>query len=290
MRRFYLIVILLAVATSAFAQEISEKQKQLWEATKANDSAKVSILVREGVDLNFGDEKENRTPLMIAAANGNLELMKLFLEKGAEVDAVDKNGTTAIYYAILRNKPAAVKFLIEKNTDINHKSTTDLTPLMGAARMKRAEIIPILLKAGAKINEQNQSKITALHFAVASGDKETVKAILKGKPDINLKDKRGATPIVTAISRGGYSSYETVPMLLELGANPNDTDSMGWNTLMIAIVKSRKDLLIPLLKAGANPFQKNNRSEDVFDLLKSTKRDGYEQIIRENMLEKYKAK
>lgn len=288
MRKLYLILLIVVFASTVFSQQISEKQKELWEATKANDTAKVLALAGEGVDVNFGDARENRTPLMIAAANGNIELMKLFIEKRTAVDAVDKNGTTAVYYAILRNKPAATELLIEQKTDVNHKSTTGLTPLMGAARFGRAGIIPLLLKAGAKVNEQNESKITALHFAVAGGDEKTVGEILKAKPDIHLKDKRGETPIITALTRGGRSADKTVPMLLELGADPNNTDSMGWNTLMIAVIKGRRDLLVPLLEAGADPFHKNNRGEDVFALLQTTKRDGFEKIIRENMLDKYK--
>lgn len=93
-------------------------------------------LVARGADIN----KTGWTPLHYAATSGNLELIRLFLEKSAYIDAESPNGTTPLMMAAHYGTPEAVKLLIEEGADPGLKNQLGLSAIDFAWRANRKEV------------------------------------------------------------------------------------------------------------------------------------------------------
>ena len=73
-------------------------------------------------------DNESRTPLYWATRNGHINMMRLLLEKGANVNALDKDGRTHLHWAV-DDKHDVMKLFLEKGAYVNAQDTTGLTPL-----------------------------------------------------------------------------------------------------------------------------------------------------------------
>ena len=109
----------------------------------------VEILVSRGASVNSRD-CYNHTPLMEAAGVENLEVLKYLVDRGSVVDAFDKGGCTALFYAASRrNSVSAIRFLVSKGASITHHSELGYTALHFAAFQGNVEAVKELLTLGA---------------------------------------------------------------------------------------------------------------------------------------------
>ena len=107
-------------------------------------------LLENGHNLNSKDSY-GRTPLSWAAENGHEAVVKLLLEKGAELETKDKDyGQTPLSYAASRGHEALVKLLLEKGAELKTKSNNGQTPLSYAAENGHEAVVKLLLEKGAK--------------------------------------------------------------------------------------------------------------------------------------------
>ena len=88
--------------------------------------------------------------LIDAARKGDINRIKKLLDKGADVNAKDKDGETALMAAALRGHTEIVQFLLNKGADVNAKRNDGTTALMAAAREGHTETVRILKQAGGK--------------------------------------------------------------------------------------------------------------------------------------------
>lgn len=137
-----------------------EKVKSLVDAALNGDSALVTKLISEGVNVN-AVVADGRNALMQAAFNGHLNIMNMLVNARAEVDVKDNFGRTPLIYASTGFFPEAIKFLLDNGAEVN---TVD-----------------------------KQEKFSALMFAAAEGHAEVVKILLENDVDPTLKDKDGET-------------------------------------------------------------------------------------------------
>jgi ankyrin repeat protein len=122
----------------------------LIEAAQAGDTAKVKKLLEQGADVNAKDEYGG-TALMWAAGKGHTEMVNALIDAGADVNAKMKGGWTALMFAAEEGYTGIVEILIGKGADVNVKGTfTGLTALMLAAEEGHTEIVDLLKQAGAK--------------------------------------------------------------------------------------------------------------------------------------------
>lgn len=140
--------------------------EQLIEAIKAGDAAQADQLLAGGADANARDEF-GATALMLAAHNGQLELVEALLAHGAEVDAKDELGWTALmkacYNADLdRGFAEIITRLVAAGADANNKIGYGIRPLMLAAGYGEAAVCEALLAGGADVLARNDGGLTAL--------------------------------------------------------------------------------------------------------------------------------
>jgi ankyrin repeat protein len=132
-----------------------------------DEISKVRFLLEMGIDVDSVDEDKNTALIRILLEKPHiikhrlLEMIRLFIQMRANINAKNKSGDTALMVAI------------DENHDI--------------------EIINELLKHYPDINIQNNDRQTALMLAVQNNNIEIIKELLKRNPDITLKDKNGFT-------------------------------------------------------------------------------------------------
>lgn len=104
--------------------------------------------------------KEARTPMYLAAMNGNTEMMKVLIANGDNINQFNPyNRHTLMHLAVIKNNLKLLDFLITNNMDANALDGSKFTPLQCAAMQKKpsAEIAMALIKAGADVNAGNPS-------------------------------------------------------------------------------------------------------------------------------------
>lgn len=108
----------------------------------------------------------DETPLMMASLRGSIEWATQLLDRGA---AINRSGWTPLHYAASGPQTALVKLLLDRGADINALSPNRSTPLMMAARYGASESAELLLSRGADAKAHNDRDLTAAAFARAAG-------------------------------------------------------------------------------------------------------------------------
>jgi hypothetical protein len=137
-------------------------------------------LLENGHDLNSKDSY-GRTPLSYAAENGHEAVVKLLLEKGAELETKDKDyGQTPLSWAAENGHEAVVKLLLEKGAELETKSNNGRTPLSWAAARGHEAVVKLLLEKGAELETKDKDYgQTPLSWAAARGHEAVVKLLLE---------------------------------------------------------------------------------------------------------------
>lgn len=174
-----------------------DDQSPLYMAIVHGDYDSVTTLVSKfnadieaKVSSNF-----DRSLLQIAIQEKKDIIIQYLINKGANVNNVDAHGSTPLIEAVAEQNIELCKLLIDNGAEVNVFRNIDLaSPLHISAQIGNFEIMQLLLQSGATVNNQNQQDKTALHLACASGNSKCVKLLLESKAKRNIKDCNGKTP------------------------------------------------------------------------------------------------
>ncbi|XP_047530472.1 serine/threonine-protein phosphatase 6 regulatory ankyrin repeat subunit B [Vanessa atalanta] len=191
---------------------------------------------------------KKQTPLHLAAASGQIEVCKLLLELGANIDATDELGQKPIHAAAQNNYSEVVQLFLQQHPNLVMATTkdgntcahiaaiqgsvkvieelmkfdrtgvisarnklNDSTPLQLAAEGGHADVVRVLVRAGASCSEENRSGLTAVHLAAEHGH-TNVLDVMRSTNTLRISSKKlGLTPLHIAAY---YGQAETVRELL----------------------------------------------------------------------------
>ena len=158
------------------------------------------------------------SPLADAAMEGDREAVRHLLQSGADVDAAQGDGMTALHWAAQRGDLELARLLMEAGA--RGSVTTRLgayTPLHLAARVGAGPLVELLLEHGTPPDLPSDNGTTPLHFAAISGDLTAVQALLAHGAAVNAAEAAwGQTPLLLAAS---YGHPGVIRVLLEAGAD-----------------------------------------------------------------------
>ena len=191
------------------------------------------------------------TALMAAAEKNSPKAVSVLLKAGADINAktnVDKH--RASMRATFRGPENDVPLLLANDFDINEKIKDGVTALMlAAAKNKNPKVVSILLKAGADINAKTSEGYTALMLAVANNkNSEVISVLLKGGADANSKILSGTLQGVTVLMIGAVrNTPKVLSTLLRAGADVNAQNYDGRTALMLAVQGNKKNEVVSIL-------------------------------------------
>lgn len=148
-----------------FGLVLALREKALKATEALLDSPRTKVEVRTAADEN---------PLMFAALNGQLEVARKLVEKGADVN---KPGWTPLHYAATRGHVAVMNLLLDNHAYIDAASPNNTTPLMMAAFYGTPSAVKSLLEAGADPLLKNDQGLTAIDFAHRNNRQESADII-----------------------------------------------------------------------------------------------------------------
>jgi ankyrin repeat protein len=220
----------------------------------------VEDLLKAGADPNYTDFMGNNTPLMWAARFGRLEIAKILMKYGANINLKNGSNVTAFIIASIYNQPAIVNELIHYSSEQKeHKLTKKQIKLalkygaQAGSTPALAEIIKNFKETGIEKDTFRSFLQTALFEAIRYRNNATVDLILKlGKEfelDINALNTFNETPLMIASSIGHKPTVETI---LNYGPDINFKNNNGRTALMNATSAGKNEISDLLIKNGAS--------------------------------------
>ena len=214
------------------------------------------------------------SPVADAAMRGDAGEVKSLLERGADVNAAQGDGMTALHWAALRNRPDLVEILADAHARI--EVTTRIggfTPLHVASREGSAAAIKALLGAGADPNATNDTGVTPLHLAAMAGTPEAISALLaKGARVDDREPTFGQTPLMLAAAEG---RTQAVKILIEKGARvgalAKEVNLMQRAAEDAAARRAREQVLDALRDGALNPLTWQPTPADVAQAVNAAK-------------------
>jgi ankyrin repeat protein len=266
----------------------------LLNAVKSGDVGVLRELLNKKVDPNAADV-DGSTGLHWAAYWADMESLKLLISAGANPNVVNQFGSTPLLLAAKAADSALVKVLLDKGADPSRAAPDGATPLMVASRAGRTETVQLLLQLGADPNAREKSGgQTALMLAAYENHLDTARLLLAHGADLKApsanrlemaNDDRGSRikpgnePKKVDIDNdghredmriplGGLTSFlfavreghlEMVRLLVDAGADVNDSMPDGKSALIVAILNIRYDVAKFLIDKGADVDDKRYR-------------------------------
>jgi ankyrin repeat protein len=167
------LALVFASANGAFAQSF------VADAAMARDNAAVRRLLQDGADMNAA-QADGATALHWAAYHGDADVAALLLEAGADASAANRNGSTPLWLAASQGDATMIEALLGGGADANEQLPLGRKPLMLAARAGTVDAVRVLLDHGADPNaKENERGTTALMQAADQGHADVMTVLIE---------------------------------------------------------------------------------------------------------------
>jgi ankyrin repeat protein len=203
---------------TALLPAASQPSSPLADAAEAQHLPQLQTLLDQGADPN-APQTDGMTALHWAAYNDQLEATRLLLAHKAEVAPQNRYGVTPLSMAATNGSAALIELLLEHGADANTTLPGGETVLMTAARTGDLASVKLLLAKGADVHAaEDRQDQTALMWTAAEGHADVVKLLAEYGADFRQALPSGFTPLFFAIRQG---HIPVVRALLDLGADVN---------------------------------------------------------------------
>ncbi len=245
-------------AVALFAGPATDNHAELFQAIRNGDLG----VIRSARSTGMLEARDSRgaTPLMYAAAFGSIDAIKMLIEAGADVNAKNNFGATALLWCARDGEKA--RLLIEHGADVNARSKQGRTPLMLASmREGGSDIVALLLSKGADVNAADTRGETALGLAAGYGGIDIVRLLIAKQANIHTANQKGQTPVIQASLE---SRPDVVRFLIRGGADVNAATTwyptvrngqiqlLQLTALHHAAQAGSPEMVRDLVRAGAN--------------------------------------
>ena len=208
-------------------------------------------LLADKKSFPFDKIKDGETLLTSAANRGDFDSVKFLLQNGANVNAKNSLGDTALSCAVQflgSSTTEIVKLLLESGADMNTRNERCETRLLLATKMNAEKVVALLLELRCETNVSNVCSLSPLHYAAENNNGRLTEKLLQYGADPSVKeDDEGMTPLHVAANSGSVLAAE---VLLEHGVRTN----LGETPLVIAARRGNVSIGMVqfLLQKGSN--------------------------------------
>ena len=197
------------------------------------------------------------TPLMLAVHGGNIDIARLLINRGAEVNARRLLlAVTALEDAVIANRADLVKLLVESGAEVDKDYPHNMTALLEAIHEGHVDIVRQLIGYGANVKAPSGHALVPLVFAARCSNPVIVELLLDHGADPNCRSSYGNTPLMAAVTDSPECRVDVAKVLIARGANLNAKRQIdGATALIMAAMRGCKctGMVKLLLEAGADP-------------------------------------
>jgi len=258
--------------TSAFPQEPTDEEavaeleamglefngKQFVEQVIQGNRLAVELYLRAGISPDMRS-LGGTTALMAAADSGHDELVRLLVERGADVTLREYRTTemTALLYAAQNGFTDIAAYLLDHGADVNECDGRLETSLYKAVMEQHADLVALLLERGAAVDQPVMRLTTPLTYGTGYPSLDIVKLLVEAGADLNAVDASGSTPLLVAAKFGKPDNFF---YLLEQGATNFGESFTGYNCLHAAAESGAVDIAAALVGRGYDVNQPDSRT------------------------------
>lgn len=189
---FMAILITICLPANSWAKMSDEDFLELCEK---GTPAEIIKAIKDGANVNatgeFGDHPLN----IVAWHNPDLEVIKVLLGSGVDVNTAGSSVARAIHGAAYNGNINITRFLLNAGAEVNVTNRWGETPLHNAANSPNIEVLKLLIKAGADVNAVGEYGHSPLHFAVIKNNSNGTLILLDAGSDVNALDEDDKRPI-----------------------------------------------------------------------------------------------
>ncbi len=252
MSRVLLAVLLAHAVLLVNAGPIGPDSQELFVAIRNGDHASTQRLLRAGADVNAADS-DGTTALMHAVIESDVNMMRLLVENGADVNAKNSLDSTALLYAA--TNLAKTELLLDRGADVKVKNTRGATPMsVAVTTFGSSPVLKLLAAKGAEPDDR------LMALSAAKGDLEAVQFLLG--IGVRAGDRTGASLSAAIAAR----CDACVRLLVEKGAPADAVRPNGGSVLNDTVKRAMRDLSQFLVDRGAS--------------LQSTDREGFTLLMQ----------
>ena len=268
-------------------REKEKNEQMLMKYSLKGDVEAVRNLLAMGMNPNriMAWHAFEGTPLRMAAERGNIDVMNLLLNAGADPNFSKNRARSqlksegAFLIAVIYGQKNAAQLLIHAGAEIDKEGIHGRTPLYYAACMNMLNwdmtvMVAFLLNAGANPNKADKFGNTPLMAAACKGYTDVVKMLINGGAEPVAENHNGDTSLICA-SREGHK--DTVQYLLDAGGDSQKGNRFQRTPLLLASFHGHQKVAQILLRAGADPDRGDKNGKTPLDY--ATK-NGHNDIIK----------
>lgn len=210
--------------------------------------------------LDVPENRQNDTPLILAARYQNETIFQLLLDIGADVNARNAQGENVLFWATKRRDTKLARMLLKRGADPNQVARHGFTPLIQAIINGCLDLAAVLLEGGCNVEQPDIQGYRPLVWAVVLDALAMVNLLFSYHARINPSTRRGAerSPLVWAVMRG---AVEMVQLLLCHGASVGQAPPDRQAPLMWAVIHRATSVARLLLQYGARPNERGISGE-----------------------------
>jgi ankyrin repeat protein len=190
-----------------------------------------------------------KATLADAAEQRNKALIRTLLDSGADVNAAQADGMTALHWAVYNDDADTAALLVRSRANVNAANRYGVSPIFLACTNGNARLVKLLLDAGADANASLEGGETVLMTASRAGNVEAVKALLAREANANARERLDQTALMWAAAEGHAA---VVRALIDAGADVQAKLKSGFTPLFFAVREGHIDAARALLAAGVN--------------------------------------
>jgi ankyrin repeat protein/L-ascorbate metabolism protein UlaG (beta-lactamase superfamily) len=224
---------------------------EIHDAIDAGDINRVAelILTRPELVNERRDNAARDLPLHTAGLNGSVEVIRMLLDAGAEIDDGDADNSTALHNACIRKHRDAAALLIERGADVNKRDSNCAYALSFAASGGDTAVVRLVLESGADLFHRSNLGVALTHYAALRGLGDLMDRLIANGEDVNVRTASGMTPLMYASHADNVSMVEK---LLSHGARVNQGNEHDETALHVAARTGLLDVGRTLIAWGAD--------------------------------------
>lgn len=257
--------LLLALLLSLPSVISAQPDIRLIDAVERRDLSAFRAMLDLRIDVNQV-EVDGTTAMHWAAHRDTVDMARLLIAAGAEVNVKNRYGVAPLSLAAVNGNVEMVRLILQAGADPNTAMSENETVLLTASRTGVVEVVELLINYGADVNARESWRgQTALMWGAGEGNLEVVKSLIAHGADVAARSDKGFTSLLFSAREGHTALSEA---LLHLGANINEAlptaaavvneaglsaaEQSGLTPLLLAVGNAHYETAALLLDEGAD--------------------------------------